>query len=114
MKNGAGSARWRNRFTNLSNGVEPPYPLEAPPNKKKGVSGTFQERVKLELLVDDSEAEKVVNVILWYAQPESDEEGGHIAVPEISETLRIGRLASRRGALRNQGLAAWGSPGFAQ
>ena len=24
VKNGAGSARWRNRFTNLSNGVEPP------------------------------------------------------------------------------------------
>lgn len=56
----------------------------------KGASGTFQDRVKLELIVDDSEAEKVVNIILRHAQPESDAEGGQIAVLDVNETLRIG------------------------
>jgi len=57
---------------------------------EKGASGAFLERVKLELIVDDSEAKYAVNVILRFAQPESDEEGGQIAVLEVDETLRIG------------------------
>jgi nitrogen regulatory protein PII len=53
-------------------------------------SGPLQERVKLELIVDDSEAEKAVNVILRHARAESEEEGGQIAVLEVNEILRIG------------------------
>jgi nitrogen regulatory protein PII len=53
-------------------------------------SGNLQERVKLELIVEDSEAEKVVNVILRHAQPQSDEDGGQIVVLEVNENLRIG------------------------
>ncbi len=57
---------------------------------ERGSSGTLHERVKLELIVEDSEAEKAVNVILRHAQPESDEQGGQIAVLDVNETLRIG------------------------
>jgi hypothetical protein len=49
----------------------------------------FQRRVKLELIVEDSEVEKAVNVVLWHAQPESAKEGGQIAVLEVNEILRI-------------------------
>lgn len=57
---------------------------------EKAASRSFQERVKLELFVDDSEADKAINVILRHAQADSDEEGGQIAVLEVNETLRIG------------------------
>lgn len=57
---------------------------------EKGNARAFQERVKLELFVDDSDAEKAVNVILRHAQSESDQDGGQIAVLEVNESLRIG------------------------
>jgi nitrogen regulatory protein PII len=57
---------------------------------KKGGSQEFQERVKLELIVEDSEAEKAVNIILRHARPQADEdEGGHIAVLEVNEIPSI-------------------------
>jgi nitrogen regulatory protein PII len=56
----------------------------------RAISRTFQERVKLELFVDDSEAEKAVNIILRHAQSESDQNGGQIAVLEVNERVRIG------------------------
>lgn len=59
------------------------------PTKRKDL-GKFQERVKLELIVEDSEAEKVVNVILRHAQPQSERESGQIAVLEVNDNLRIG------------------------
>ena len=52
-------------------------------------SKKFQERVKLELIVEDSEAEKAVNIILRHARPQSDEEGGQIAVLEVNEILGL-------------------------
>jgi nitrogen regulatory protein PII len=52
----------------------------------------FQERVKLELFVDDSEAEKAVNVILRHARSESEQDSGQIAVLEVDESLRIGPI----------------------
>jgi nitrogen regulatory protein PII len=55
-----------------------------------GNARAFRERVKLELFVDDSEAEKVVNVILRHAQSESDQDGGQITVLEVNETIQIG------------------------
>jgi nitrogen regulatory protein PII len=51
--------------------------------EKRG-SNKFQERVKLELIMEDSEAEKAVNVILRHARPPSDQEGGQISVLEVS------------------------------
>ena len=57
---------------------------------KNGSSATLRDRIKLELIVDDSETEKTVNVILREAQPESDEQCDHISVLEVSEILRIG------------------------
>lgn len=47
---------------------------------ERAESEKFQRRVKLELIVEDSEVEKAVNVVLRHAQPESAEEGGQIAV----------------------------------
>ena len=35
--------------------------------------------------MEDSEAEKAVNIILRLARPQSDQEGGQIAVLEVSE-----------------------------
>ena len=52
--------------------------------EKRGSKKT-QERVKLELIMEDSEAEKAVNIILRLARPQSDQEGGQIAVLEVSE-----------------------------
>ncbi len=59
---------------------------------ERAASKSFQERVKLELFVDDSEAEKAINVILRHAQTDSDEEGGQIAVLEVNQTLRLGPI----------------------
>jgi nitrogen regulatory protein PII len=56
---------------------------------ENGVTGALQERVKLELIVDDSKADEAVNVILRHARAESDQEGGQIAVLEVNEILRI-------------------------
>jgi nitrogen regulatory protein PII len=55
-----------------------------------GISEILRDRIKLELIVDDSETEATLNVILRQAQPESDEQGGQIAVLEISAIHRIG------------------------
>lgn len=54
-------------------------------------SETLRDRVKIELIVEDSETEKTVNVILRQAQPESDEQGGQITVQEVTEIKRVER-----------------------
>ena len=69
--------------------------------EKRGSKKT-QERVKLELIMENSEAEKAVNIILRHARPQSDQEGGQIAVLEVNEIpsataveLRIGEASIR-------------------
>ncbi len=57
------------------------------PAQKSG-SEKFQERVKLELIMEDSQAEMAVNIILRQARPQSEEEGGQIAVLEVNEILQ--------------------------
>jgi nitrogen regulatory protein PII len=52
--------------------------------EKRG-SKKIQERLKLELIMEDSGAEKAVNIILRHARPQSDREGGQIAVLEVNE-----------------------------
>jgi nitrogen regulatory protein PII len=64
-----------------SDGVRSLVPAERKESRK------FQERIKLELIVVDSEVEKAVNIILRHARPQSDEEGGQIAVLEVNEIL---------------------------
>jgi nitrogen regulatory protein PII len=66
------------------------------PPKKRG-SQKFQERVKLELTVEDSEVEKAVNIILRHARPQSDKEGGHIAVLEVNEILSASAVGRNSG-----------------
>ena len=58
----------------------------------RGTSRAFRERLKLELFVDDSEAEKVVNVILRHARSESEQDGGQITVLEVNESLSRPRI----------------------
>jgi nitrogen regulatory protein PII len=58
----------------------------------RGASRAFRERLKLELFVDDSETEKVVNVILRHAQSESDQDGGQITVLEANQSLSRPRI----------------------
>src|SRR6478609_1931067 len=62
----------------------------APPTEK-GTTRPFGQRIKLELMVDDGQVEKAVNAILRHARPESDEDGGQIAVLEVNEVTQIGR-----------------------
>ena len=54
-------------------------------------SKTLRDRIKIELIVEDSETEKTVNAILRQAQPESDEQGGQITVQEVTEIKRVAR-----------------------
>ena len=56
---------------------------------ENGSSKTLRDRIKIELIVEDSETEKTVNVILRQAQPESDEQGGQITVLEVTEIQRV-------------------------
>jgi nitrogen regulatory protein PII len=58
---------------------------------ENGSSKTLRDRIKIELIVEDSETEKTLNVILRQAQPESDEQGGHITVLDVTELQRVGR-----------------------
>jgi nitrogen regulatory protein PII len=58
---------------------------------ENGSSKTLPDRVKIELIVEDSETEKTVNVILRQAQLESDEQGGQITVQEVTEVKRVAR-----------------------
>jgi nitrogen regulatory protein PII len=58
-------------------------PMERRPLEKSPL------RIKLELIVEDANVEKVVNIILRQAQPQSQEVGGQIVVLEVNEMLRI-------------------------
>jgi nitrogen regulatory protein PII len=61
---------------------------------EKNATKKFQQRVKLELIVEDSEAEKAVNIILRHARPQSDLEGGQITVLEVNEILSATAVAA--------------------
>jgi nitrogen regulatory protein PII len=74
-----------------SEGEQSLLPSERRESKK------FQERVKLELILEDSEAEKAVNIILRHARPQSDQEGGQVAVLEINEILSVSAVGAKLG-----------------
>jgi len=54
----------------------------------------LDERVKLELIVGDRQADKAVSVILRHALTDSHEPDGHITLLDVSEVLQITHPAS--------------------
>jgi len=56
---------------------------------ENSTDGSLRPLVKLELIVGDRQAQRAVNLILRRSQTGSNEEGGHIAVLDVSEALQI-------------------------
>jgi nitrogen regulatory protein PII len=54
-----------------------------------GSADQLKERVKLELIVGDRQADKAVSVILRHALTDSHEPDGHITLLDISKVLQI-------------------------
>jgi nitrogen regulatory protein PII len=54
-----------------------------------GSAEGLKERVKLELIVADRQADKAVSVILRHALADSQEPEGHVTLLDISEVLQI-------------------------
>jgi nitrogen regulatory protein PII len=54
----------------------------------------LSERVKLELIVGERQADKAVSVILRHALTDSQEPDGHVTLLDISEVLQITHPAS--------------------
>jgi nitrogen regulatory protein PII len=54
-----------------------------------GSDDQLKERVKLELIVSDRQADKAVSVILRHALTDSSEPGGHVTLLDVSEVLQI-------------------------
>ncbi len=60
----------------------------------KGSADPLKERVKLELIVSDRQADKAVSVILRHALTDSSEPDGHVTLLNVSEVLQISHPAS--------------------
>jgi nitrogen regulatory protein PII len=59
-----------------------------------GSADQLKERMKLELIVADRQADKAVSVILRYALTDSHEPDGHVTLLDVSEVLQITHPAS--------------------
>ena len=59
-----------------------------------GSADPLKERVKLELIVSDRQADKAVSVILRHALTDSSEPGGHVTLLDVNEVLQITHPAS--------------------
>jgi nitrogen regulatory protein PII len=59
-----------------------------------GSGNELKERVKLELIVADRQADKAVSVILRQALADPQEPGGHVTLLDVSEVLEITHPAS--------------------
>ena len=59
-----------------------------------GSADGLKERVKLELIVADRQADKAVSVILRHALADSHEPGGDVTLLDIREVLQIAHPAS--------------------
>ena len=59
-----------------------------------GSDAQLKERVKLELIIGDRQADKAVAVILRHALSESHEPHGHVTLLDVSEVLQITDPAS--------------------
>jgi nitrogen regulatory protein PII len=54
-----------------------------------GSAEQLRQRVKLELIVGDRQADKAVSVILRHALTDSHEHDGHVTLLDVSEVLQI-------------------------
>jgi nitrogen regulatory protein PII len=61
---------------------------------QNGSPGQLKERIKLELIVGDRQADKAVSVILRHALADCEEPGGHVTLLDVSEVLQITHPAS--------------------
>jgi nitrogen regulatory protein PII len=59
-----------------------------------GSPGQLKERIKLELIVGDRQADKAVSVILRHALTDCSEPGGHVTLLDVNEVLQITHPAS--------------------
>ena len=59
-----------------------------------GSTGQLKERMKLELIVGDRQADKAVGVILRHALTGSDETDGHVTLLDVTEVLQISHPAT--------------------
>ena len=59
-----------------------------------GSDDQLKERVKLELIVSDRQADKAVSVILRHALTDCSEPGGHVTLLDVNEVLQITHPAS--------------------
>jgi nitrogen regulatory protein PII len=72
-------------LTEVQHGDTHKHPT-APPN---GSANGLRERVKLELILADRQADKAVSVILRHALADSQGPEGNVTLLDISEVLRI-------------------------
>jgi nitrogen regulatory protein PII len=59
-----------------------------------GSVGQLKEKVKLELIVADRQADKAVGIILRYAVPDAHEPNSQVTLLDVSEVLQITHSAS--------------------
>jgi nitrogen regulatory protein PII len=52
-------------------------------------AGPFQHRIKVELLVSDRQADKIINFIVRYAPTDSSEDHGHVTLLDVCQVLQI-------------------------
>src|ERR1700756_4917395 len=65
-----------------------------PTTVHNGSAGELKERIKLELIVGDRQADRAVSVILRHALTDSSETDGHVTLLDVSEVLQITHAAS--------------------
>ncbi len=65
-----------------------------PTTLHNGSARQLKERIKLELIVGDRQADKAVSVILRHALTDSSEPDGHVTLLDVSEVLQITNPAS--------------------
>jgi nitrogen regulatory protein PII len=56
---------------------------------EKETAGSLEDRVKVELIVGDRQAQKAVDIIMQYAQVATNEAAGHVALLRVNEALQI-------------------------
>jgi nitrogen regulatory protein PII len=62
-------------------------------NPHNGSGDELKDRVKLELIVGDRQADKAVSVILRHALADSQETAGNVTLLDVSEVLQIAHPA---------------------
>jgi nitrogen regulatory protein PII len=56
---------------------------------EKEPAGSLEDRLKVELIVGDRQAQKVMDVIMEYAQLAANEASGHVALLRVDEVLQM-------------------------